>query len=119
MKIAVASDQKKVSGHFGHCQGYWLFDADQGQMTGEQYVENPGHKPGYLPGFLKEKGVSVIISGGMGARAIQLFNEQDIEVITGASGDVRQTVKQYLEGALQSSGSVCHQHEHHDTCGEE
>ncbi len=119
MKIAVASDKNIVSGHFGHCEGFMLFDAEQGQITHEEFVENPGHRPGFLPVFLHEKGANVIISGGMGAGAIQIFNDKGIEVVTGASGQAKEMAEQYLKGNLQSTGSVCHEHQHHDTCGDE
>ena len=63
-------------------------------------------------------GVNVIISGGMGGGAIDIFNEKNIEVIVGASGDAKAAVEAYLNGSLESTGSVCHEHQHHDECGE-
>jgi predicted Fe-Mo cluster-binding NifX family protein len=62
-------------------------------------------------------GVKVIISGGMGGGAIEIFNEKGIEVITGASGAAETAVNNYLQGNLKSTGSVCHEHQHHDECG--
>jgi len=70
-----------------------------------------------LPNFLNDMGVNTIISGGMGAGAVEIFNEKGIEVITGAQGDAEDLVKRYLKGELQSTGSVCHEHRHHDECG--
>jgi len=117
MKIAVASDNGMVTEHFGHCQSFMLFETEKGQITNSETVANPGHKPGFLPNFLNEKGVKVIISGGMGAGAIDIFNEKDIEVIVGARGDAKAAAESYLQGALQSTGSVCHEHEHFGDCG--
>ncbi len=117
MKIAVASEGKMVTEHFGHCEGFIIFDADNGQITRSETVPNPGHKPGFLPNFLNDKGVNVIISGGMGGGAIDIFNEKDIEVIVGASGDARTAAEKYLKGELKSTGSVCHEHQHSDECG--
>ena len=70
-----------------------------------------------MPNFLNDLGVNVIISGGMGGGAIEIFNEKGIEVITGASGDAQVLADRYIKGELKSTGSVCHQHEHHDECG--
>ncbi|OPX85686.1 MAG: hypothetical protein A4E54_02285 [Pelotomaculum sp. PtaB.Bin117] len=56
----------------------------------------------------------MIISGGMGGGAIDIFNEKGIEVITGARGEAKTAVEQYLQGNLKSTGSVCHEHQHHD-----
>ena len=83
-----------------------------GKITGSEFVPNPGHRPGFLPVFLAEKGVKVIISGGMGQGAIDIFNEKGIEVIVGASGSSESAVKAYLKGELKSTGSVCHEHNH-------
>jgi predicted Fe-Mo cluster-binding NifX family protein len=81
-------------------------------------VANPGHKPGFLPNFLGDMGVEVIIAGGMGGGAVEIFNERNIEVIVGAQGDARSAVESYLHGELKSTGSICHEHEHAGECGE-
>ena len=118
MKIAVAAMGDMVAQHFGHCENFILFDTENGAITAEVSIPNPGHKPGFLPNFLGDKGAEVIISGGMGGGAVDIFNERNIEVITGASGAARANVEAYLRGQLKSTGSVCHNHEHADECGE-
>lgn len=117
MKIAVASEGNMVAQHFGHCEGFNIFTVQEGKVTGSQFVQNPGHRPGFLPNYLNDLGVNVIISGGMGGGAIEIFNEKRIQVVTGASGDAAEIVKKFVEGSLQSTGSVCHEHEHHGSCG--
>lgn len=116
MKIAVASEGKIVTGHFGHCQNFNVFEAEDGKIINMESIANPGHKPGFLPNFLNNLGVNVIVSGGMGGGAIDIFNEKSIEVIVGASGDSETVVKDYLAGKLKSTGSVCHEHQHHGEC---
>ena len=54
----------------------------------------------------------------MGSGAIDIFNEKGIEVIVGASGNAKAAVEAYLQGTLKFTGSVCHEHQHHDECGE-
>ena len=93
MKIAIASEGNKVTEHFGHCEGFVIFESQNKQIINKQFVPNPGHRPGFLPVFLHEKGVNVIISGGMGSGAVDIFNEKGIEVITGASGDAETIYK--------------------------
>ncbi len=117
MKIAVASENGMVTEHFGHCESFSIFDVENGKIAKEEIIPNPGHRPGFLPNFLNDMGVNVIISGGMGGGAIDIFNEKGIEVITGASGDAKDIVEEYLQGNLKSTGSVCHEHKHHDECG--
>lgn len=117
MRIAVASEGKMVTEHFGHCEGFNIFDTENGKIVKSEFIPNPGHRPGFLPNFLNDKGVNVIISGGMGGGAIDIFNEKNIEVIVGATGAAEAAVNSYLKGELKSTGSVCHEHQHHDECG--
>lgn len=112
MKIAVASDKKNVSGHFGFCEVFEIFHTENNEIVKEESLENPGHKPGFLPNYLHENGVDVIIAGGMGGAAVDIFNEHNIEVIVGADGPSKEAVEAYLKGDLKSTGSVCHDHDH-------
>jgi predicted Fe-Mo cluster-binding NifX family protein len=116
-KVAVASDNGMVTQHFGHCEGFMVFDVENKQIIKSELVTSPGHKPGFLPNFLHDLGVNVIISGGMGGGAIDIFNERGIEVIVGATGEAKAAVEAYLQGSLVSTGSVCRDHQHHDSCG--
>ena len=118
MKISVAAMGNTVAGHFGHCENFIFFDTENGKIVGENSVPNPGHRPGFLPNFLADNGAEVIITGGMGGGAVDFFNERGVEVILGAQGQARDVVEAYLAGKLQSTGSVCHNHEHADECGE-
>ena len=117
MKIAVAAMGKEVAGHFGPCENFIIFDAEDGKIVAEEVVPNPGHRPGFLPNFLADRGANVIISGGMGGGAVDIFNERGVEVVVGATGDAKVNVELYLEGKLKSTGSVCHEHEHAHECG--
>ena len=87
-------------------------------MTEKSYQQNPGHRPGFLPNFLKEAGVNVVISGGMGASAQQLFAQNNIQVIVGAEGPCDDVVRQYLNGNLKSTGSICREHQYKGRCHE-
>ena len=118
MRIAVAAMGTTVAGHFGHCENFIFFHAENGQITAEKSVPNPGHRPGFLPNFLADNGAEVIIAGGMGGGAVDIFNERGVEVIVGAQGDARTAVEAYLKGELKTTGAVCHEHQHADECGE-
>lgn len=123
MKIAIATDGQSVSQHFGHCEGFTIYNYNQESkqnsrvVQNKEFIPNPGHQPGFLPNFLNEQGVKVIIAGGMGDGAVRIFNEKNIEVITGASGNVDVVLDEYLSGKLKSAGSICHEHQHSDSCG--
>ncbi len=117
MKIAVASEKDMVTEHFGHCENFCIFESINDEIVKSESIPNPGHKPGFLPNYLNDRGVNVIISGGMGGGAIEIFNEKGIEVIVGAKGLAKEAAQCYLRGELKSTGSVCHEHQHQDECG--
>jgi len=112
-KIAIASEGEKVSQHFGYCEGFKIAEIEDNAVVGEDYFKNPGHKPGLLPKLLAEKGVDLVISGGMGGNAISIFNENKIDVITGASGEISTVINDYISGELTSGNSACKEHAHH------
>ena len=89
MKIAVSCNGNQIWAHFGHCENFMIYEAENGVITSEQSVPNPGHRPGFLPNFLADMGVAVIISGGMGGGAVDIFNERSVEVVLGAQGDAK------------------------------
>ena len=117
MKIAVASMGNVVAGHFGHCENFNIFDIENNAIVNYESIANPGHKPGFLPNFLGDLGVNVIIAGGMGEGAVNIFNARNIEVIMGATGVAQEAVERYLRGELKSTGSICHEHQHEGECG--
>ena len=118
MRIIVPSDGEDVTQHFGHCGYFIAYDAENGNIKNTETLKSPGHRPGVLPIFLKEHGADVVISGGMGAGAIDLFNENGIEVVVGASGNSKKAAEEYIKGNLKSTGEVCQEHMHHDECKE-
>lgn len=117
MKIAVSCSGSQICPHFGHCENFMIYEAQNGQVVSGQSVPNPGHRPGFLPNFLADMGVEVMISGGMGGGAVDVFNERGVEVILGAQGSAKTAVEAYLRGELESTGSVCREHQHAGECG--
>jgi predicted Fe-Mo cluster-binding NifX family protein len=110
MKIAIPTAQGKLCMHFGHCEEFLLFDVDMNKksITSTASVTPPPHEPGVLPGWIADKGVNFVIAGGMGARAVNLFKEKGVDVITGApAGDPKAVVQSYLDGKLITGGNAC------------
>jgi predicted Fe-Mo cluster-binding NifX family protein len=110
MRIAIPIANNKLSMHFGHCEHFALIDIDPEtkEILKQDSVEAPEHEPGLLPVWLKEKGADLIIAGGMGSRAQDLFAQNGIRVITGAvSEEPKKLVEAYLAGTLQTGENVC------------
>lgn len=112
MKIAVASEGQTVTQHFGFCKNFNIFHIEENEIVKVESIDNPGHRPGFLPNYLHDIGVNVIVSGGMGGGAVQIFDEKGIEVVIGAIGDAEENVEKYLAGKLRSTASACEDHNH-------
>ena len=108
MKFAIPLAEGKLTAHFGHCQEFALVEAEDNQIKSKETLVPPPHEPGVLPKWLHDLGTNVIIAGGMGARALDLFARNNIKVIVGASAlTPEELVKQYLDNTLQTGGNVC------------
>jgi predicted Fe-Mo cluster-binding NifX family protein len=122
MRVAISADDDNgldsvVSPHFGRCPYYVMVDLDGRVVSRVSAVENPcygQHRPGEVPGFIQSQGAEVMLSGGMGRRAIGFFQQYGIQAVTGASGTVRHALEQYLGGVLQGAApcreSIAHEH---------
>ena len=108
MKFAIPLAEGKLTAHFGHCQEFALVEVEDNEIKNKETLVPPPHEPGVLPKWLHDLGTNVIIAGGMGARALDLFVENNIKVIVGASAlTPEELVKQYLDNTLQAGGNVC------------
>lgn len=108
MKIAIPMAEGKLTAHFGHCQNFALIDVENNEIKNKEVLIPPPHEPGVLPKWLHEMGATLIIAGGMGNRAISLFQENDIEVITGAPAlPPEELVMSYLNSELVTGKNLC------------
>ena len=110
MRIAIPLVQDRLSLHFGHCEEFAMVDVD-GQakkISNIAKLRPPAHQPGVLPQWLNEQQADVIIAGGMGRRAQQLFAQNNIRVVIGASDQSpEQLVEAYLNGTLETGNNIC------------
>ncbi len=110
MKIAIPTANGKLCMHFGHCEAFEILtvDPDGKTITASDSMTPPPHEPGVLPRWLGEQNVNVILAGGMGQRAQDLFTAQGIQVVVGAPADEpEKLVSAWLDGTLQSGTNVC------------
>jgi predicted Fe-Mo cluster-binding NifX family protein len=110
MKIAIPLAGGKLAMHFGHCERFALVDVDPSEkkILKREDIDAPPHEPGLLPKWLAERGANVIIAGGMGQRAHDLFVEQGIQVVVGAPSDTPERLAgDYLAGTLQTGVNAC------------
>ena len=110
MRIAIPTSDGKLCMHFGHCDQFCVIDVnnDSKAIEGQELVTPPPHEPGVLPKWLAGMNVNTIIAGGMGQRAQQLFAQNDIKVVTGASAQSpEELVVAFLEDTLETGDNIC------------
>ncbi len=120
MRIVVSADNSNgldsvVSPHFGRCPHFVLVDLNDHDVTGVRVVDNPyygHHQPGQVPALINSLGANVMLTGGMGGRAIMFFQQFGIEGVTGAYGTVRQSVERYLGGQLKGAAPCKESQDH-------
>ena len=99
MRIAVPYEDGAVFQHFGRAQQFKLYDAENGQITGERIQDTGGSGPGARDALA---GAGIQLRGGV-------------------SGGADEAVKAFLAGTLVwDEAAVCshHGHEHHGRCSE-
>jgi predicted Fe-Mo cluster-binding NifX family protein len=110
MKIALPLAEGKLSMHFGHCEQFAVFDISDTtrEITASAVHAPPRHEPGVLPRWLHQLGVTLVIAGGMGQRAMALFEQNGIDVCAGAPAlEPEVVVQSYLAGSLQTGENYC------------
>ena len=122
MRIAISAETSNgldsvVAQHFGRCPYFAIVDMEGSEVQAIEVIDNPyyaGHQVGQIPQFIHTQQANVMLSGGMGGRAIQFFEQFGIKVATGAAGTVRATLENYLGGELSEAApcaeSVAHGH---------
>lgn len=120
MKIAIPVVGGELSPHFGQCEGFVIFEADEaaGSLSLLKTIPNQGQARGFLPGWLATLGVNVVIANGMGERARGLLSEQGVRVFTTVSrGRPEEIARAFLAGSLEESNFTCEGgHGHGTSC---
>lgn len=108
-KIAIPVDENGIlDAHFGHCKFIILVNVNDGKIGAEEKLVPPPHEPGLLPKWLADKGATDILSGGMGQKAIQLFNGYGVNAFVGAPKlSAIELVKGFLSEELSFTANYC------------
>ena len=110
MKIAVPVSNNSLCMHFGHCEVFAFFEVNEKEklITNKTEITPPPHEPGVLPKWIGDQGVHIILAGGMGQRAQNLFNENGVKVIAGVTeNNPEKAVLDYLNNTLKTGTNTC------------
>ena len=120
MKIAIPTANGVLCAHFGHCQEFAIveIDPEKKEIMNTEMQTPPPHEPGVLPRWLNQQGCNIIIAGGMGHRAISIFNQFGIQVIIGApSQSPQEIVTAFMNDRLTVGENLCDSQGHHGQGG--
>lgn len=120
MKIAVTYEAGQVFQHFGHCENFKIYEAENKQVVSAEVVSADGSGHGALAGFLADHQVDVLICGGIGAGARTALAEVGITLYPGVVGNADEAVAALLAENLDyNPDTVCSHHHHEDghDCG--
>ncbi len=119
MKVAVTYDNGTVFGHFGHTEQFKIYEVEGAEIVSSEVVDTNGSGHGALSAFLAERGVEVLICGGIGMGARIALDDAGIELLPGVSGDADAAVAAYARGELNFNPDATCSHHHGEghTCG--
>jgi len=107
LRIAVASEGLEVSPHFGRCSNYNYYTAENGVIMEYRNLPREGQLCDVGASLMKDLGIDVVITGGIGSTAYELLDSYGISVISGVTGTAREAVDQYLSGNLLDLKVAC------------
>lgn len=116
MKVAVTYENGNVFAHFGHTKQFKIYEIEEGKIISEKVIATNGSGHGMLGNLLIENEVNVLISGGLGAGAKNILEENNIEVYPGVEGKADEVIKDFIAGNLKyDPNTKCNRHGmHHD-----
>ena len=119
MRIAIPVSDGQIPNHLGHCKTFLFADVEDGKVTNEVELPNPGHGPGGPPpAFVASQGADQVLAWGMPPHAQGLFAQAGIKVLLGATGEPRKALRDFLAGTLTltrealDAGGGCGHSEH-------
>ena len=111
-RIAIPLENGILCEHFGHCEVFYIADVINGEVANETQIVPPEHEPGLYPAWVSEQGVTLVIAGGMGEKAKELFRQENIQVFVGADAKTpRELVEDFLKNSLVTGENSCN-HDH-------
>ncbi len=107
-KFAIPLENGLLCSHFGHCQQFAIVTVEDNTIVSEELVTPPPHEPGILPEWLSARGVTNIIAGGIGNKAVNLFKAKNIDIIVGAElKKSTELVTDWLNNTLMAGENCC------------
>ena len=125
MKIAIPTENEKLCSHFGHCESFTFAEVNPETkeiLNIETRVPEEGISC-QSANWISEQGANIILAGGMGARPLEIFSRNGVQVISGCPElPIKELITSYLDSSLVRGENACggehshcggHHHGHH------
>lgn len=108
-KVAIPMRKNDFCAHFGESDQFAIVEVDESDIVSEDYDIPPDHKPGAFPQWLSAKGVTHVIAGGIGRRALEHFRDSGITPITGVEQQsIVELIYSFINDELVPGENSCH-----------
>jgi predicted Fe-Mo cluster-binding NifX family protein len=121
MKISIPSMGKsgledQVGQHFGKVLNYIVYDTQTGETSILPNTSEHNGGVGLPPELMSQNAVNIMLCGGLGRKAVAMFDEYGIEVFVGAQGTIQDALNAWKEGKLEKANqdNACSSHDNHD-----
>jgi predicted Fe-Mo cluster-binding NifX family protein len=117
LKIAIPMQGAHFSAHFGGADRFAIFEVDEQarSIVSLTSATPPAHDQGSFPTWLKEQGCNVVLTGGMGPRAVTMLESFGIQTVVGIpeGAELETLVREFVEGRVAAPGESGHDHGFH------
>jgi len=113
VKIVIPAEDEtgtNLSAHFGRAPYFAWYVVQDGQIKEDGVDKNTSDHFGGVgapPEKIKSLGGEVVISSGMGMKAIQMFQTLGIAVLKGVSMNSLENVKAFIRGGMEELTEGC------------
>lgn len=120
-KIAVPiTSNNEIEYHFGRCKFYEIYTlSNTNEIVEVQSLESDGGCgcKSTIANVLTNHGVTYMLAGNIGNKAMNTLNDAGITVIRGCSGNSSAVILQFVKGEIADGGSSCLVHKEHRSEG--
>lgn len=108
-KLAIPLDNGSLSHHFGHAPEFRFYQIEDNKIVATDVKNPPAHAEGTIPRWLMAEGVTDLLVGGIGPKAIQILNDANINVYVGVeAGDGDTLANKFVSDDLKFGQNYCH-----------
>ena len=114
IKIALATKDKSLDCHFGHCEYFTVYDVDMNEkaIINENKIEAPSGCgcSSNIASILKDHDVNVLLTNNLGGKVLKRLEANEIEVVLGCTGNVYDATIAWMQGKIKKNPFVCFDH---------